>query len=148
MRETARRSFEIPPGAAFVGLVAVLATVSGCAAVNDVAYGRSEATYDNVQTLIEARGAAPDWLPADAREIERSSSTRADDTESLLFTSDSALAGCETVERQSAPTMDIDAAPDVYTIDQVELCGTWAVAESDGTYYAWTPATEADAATP
>jgi len=123
-------------------------TVSGCAAFDNLVYGRSEATYDNVQTLAEARGDAPDWLPADAREIDRVSSTRADDTESLRFTSEQGLAGCEEVDRLSAPTMDIEDAPDVYAIDRVAVCGSWAVAESNGTYYAWTPAEEADAATP
>jgi hypothetical protein len=126
-------------------MVAILLTLSGCAAVDHVAYGRSSATYANAYELSESGGGAPLWLPTDATEITHVSSSRAQDTESLLFRSDEGLGGCEEVPRVSAPTMEIADGPDVYAIDRVALCEDWAVAESDGTYYAWTPAKEADA---
>ncbi|MFS0713644.1 hypothetical protein ABC195_07140 [Microbacterium sp. 2P01SA-2] len=135
---------DIPPGAAALGMAAILLTLSGCAAVDNVAYGRAETTYDTAKELVQARGEAPAWLPADARELTRVVSTRAD-AESIVFSSDTGLAAdCAEVERLSAPTMEITSGPDVYAIDRVAVCGEWAVAENDGTYYAWTPATEAD----
>lgn len=143
-----RLSREVPAGTALVGMVAIMLTLAGCSAVDDLAYGRAEASYANPDDLAQARGEALDWLPADAREIERVASTRADGTESLLFVSAEGLAGCGQTDRLSAPTMEVDDAPDVYAIDTVALCGDWAVAEQDGTYYAWTPAKEADALTP
>lgn len=136
---------EIPPGTAALGMAAILLTLSGCAAVDGIAYGRSSATFENASQLSESGGGAPLWLPADATEITRVSSTRAQDTVSILFRSDEGVAGCEEVPRVSAPTMEIADGPDVYAIDRVALCDDWAVAESDGTYYAWTPAKEADA---
>ena len=139
---------EVPAGTALIGIVAIIATLAGCSAVDDLAHGRAAASYANPQELAQAREGALDWLPGDAREIERAASTRADGTESLLFVSEEGLAGCSETARLSAPTMTVDGAPDVYAIDTVALCGDWAVAEQDGTYYAWTPAAEADAATP
>jgi hypothetical protein len=133
---------DIPPGAAALGMAAILLTLSGCAAIDSVAYGRAESSYATAQEFVQARGEAPAWLPPDAREITRVVSTRAE-AESLLFSSEDGLAACEDVERVSAPTMEIASAPDVYAIDRVAVCGEWAVAESDGTFYAWTPAQEA-----
>ncbi|MDF2916992.1 hypothetical protein ACU6RU_04150 [Microbacterium sp. F1-18] len=134
---------DLPPGAAVLGMAAILLALSGCAAVDSVAYGRAESTYATAKDLAQARGEAPAWLPADARDITRVVSTRAE-AESLLFSSADGLTGCEDVERLSAPTMEIAAGPDVYAIDRVTVCGEWAVAENDGTYYAWTPAEEAE----
>lgn len=135
---------EIPPGTAAIGMLAILVTLSGCAAVDNLAHGQSSATYSNAQEFAQADGGAPGWLPADARQIETVSSTRADDTASVVFVSDEGVSGCEDVDRVSAPTMEIESGPDVYAIDRVAVCGDWAVAESDGTYYAWTPAQEAE----
>lgn len=135
---------EIPPGAAALGMAAILLTLSGCAAVDNIAYGRAESSFANAYELSESGSGAPLWLPADATEITRVSSTRAEDTVSLVFRSDDGLTGCEEVERISAPTMEVTDGPDVYAIDRVAACDEWAVAESDGTYYAWTPAKEAE----
>ncbi len=133
----------LPPGTAALGMAAILLTLSGCAAVDSVAYGRAESTYATANDLAQAHDEAPAWMPADARDITRVVSTRAQ-AESLMFSSTDGLAGCEDVERLSAPTMEIASAPDVYAIDRVAVCDEWAVAKSDGTYYAWTPATEAE----
>ncbi|MDF2580590.1 MAG: hypothetical protein K0S49_2169 [Microbacterium sp.] len=135
---------DLPPGAAALGMAAILLTLSGCAAIETVAYGSVESTYETAKELAQARGEAPAWLPADARELTRVVSTRAE-AESIVFSSDTGLAAdCAEVERLSAPTMEITSGPDVYAIDRVAVCGEWAVAENDGTYYAWTPATEAE----
>jgi hypothetical protein len=62
-----------------------------------------------------------------------------------VFSSETGLAAdCAEVERLSAPTMEITSGPDIYAIDRVAVCGEWAVAESNNTYYAWTPAKEAE----
>lgn len=144
MTKTRRLPREVPPGAALLGLIAVMTTVAGCSAVDNLAYGRAEATYDDARSLAQARGDVPEWLPSDARSIQRVSSTRDETSESLVFTSAEGLAGCEEVPRLSAPTMEVDDAPDVYKISDVLACGTWAVAQQDGTFYAWTPAVEAE----
>ncbi|MFJ6651433.1 hypothetical protein ACIQLJ_01385 [Microbacterium sp. NPDC091313] len=132
-------------GTAVAGLGLILLALTGCAVVNDVAYGRAESSAANPAELAQTRGAALAWMPSDAADIRRVASTRAD-AESLLFTSDAALSGCEPVERRSAPTMIIDGAPDVYPLSEVQLCGEWAVATVDGVSYAWTPAIEAEPA--
>jgi hypothetical protein len=133
----------VPTGFTFFGLVAIVLTVSGCAVVDDVAHGKATATYSTAQDLEDDGDAAAAWIPADAREIEVVSSTRTADTVSILFRSDEDLADCTATERRSAPTMVIDSGPDVYAIDEVKVCDGWAVAESDGVFYAWTPAVEA-----
>jgi hypothetical protein len=132
------------PGAAVAGLAAIFFLLAGCALVNDVAYGRSESTSANPVELAQARGDAVEWMPEDARGISRVASTREDGVESLLFTSATAPTGCTPTERLSAPTMDVEGAPDVYAIGQVQVCGDWVVAAADDdVYYAWTPAPEA-----
>ncbi|MBP2420865.1 hypothetical protein [Microbacterium imperiale] len=145
MTKTRRLPREVPPGAALLGLIAVMTTVAGCSVVDNLAYGRAETTYDDARSLAQARGDVPEWLPSDARSIQRVASTRDETAESLVFVSDDGLTGCEEVPRESAPTMEVDAAPDVYEISSVFACGTWAVAQQDGTFYAWTPAAEAEA---
>lgn len=130
-------------GAAVAGLGMILLTVTGCALVNDVAYGRAESSSANPTELAQVRGGELSWLPADATDIQRVASTRSG-AESLVFASASGPTGCEDVERRSAPTMVVADAPDVYTFSRVQLCGAWAVVSADGVSYAWTPATEAD----
>ncbi|MBM3715093.1 MAG: hypothetical protein FJW64_05040 [Actinobacteria bacterium] len=134
------------PGSAVAGLAAIFLTTAGCALVNDVAYGMKQTTHANPVELAQERGTTLDWMPSDARSISRVASTREDGVESILFTSATAPTGCTETERMSAPTMSIDDAPDVYDIDEVFVCGRWAVAAGPGdAYVAWTPAAEADA---
>lgn len=130
-------------GAAVAGLGLILFVVSGCALVNDVAYGRAESSAPNGAELAAARGEALDWLPADAADIRRVQSTRSD-AESLVFRSATGPVGCDEVDRTSAPTMTVTDAPDVYAVDRVRVCGDWAVATVDGVSYAWTPGDEAE----
>jgi hypothetical protein len=134
----------VPAGFSLLGLAAIVMTVSGCAVVDDVAHGKATATYSTAQDLEDERDTAAEWIPADARGIEVVSSTRAADAVSILFRSDEDLAGCTPTERRSAPTMVIDSGPDVYAIDEVLVCDGWAVAKSDGVFYGWTPAVEAE----
>jgi hypothetical protein len=134
----------VPTGFAFLGMAAIVLIVSGCAAIDDVAHGKATTTYSSADELVAEHTDTDEWVPADAREIEVVSSTRAADTASILFRSDEGLTGCLETERLSAPTMNIDAGPDVYAIDEILLCDEWAVVEDDGVFYAWTPAIEAD----
>jgi len=133
------------PGSAFVGLTAVLIVVTGCGVVDDVAHGTSQSSFANAQMLEQDRGETLEWLPDDAQHIVRVASTRSDSTESLVFESERGLSGCETVERQSAPTMVVPGGLDVYAVNDVALCGEWAIAQNDGDFYAWTPAAESGA---
>ena len=133
------------PSSAFVGLTAVLIVVTGCGVVDDVAHGTSQSSFANAQMLEQDRGETLEWLPDDAQHIVRVASTRSDSTESLVFESERGLSGCETVERQSAPTMVVPGGLDVYAVNDVALCGEWAIAQNDGDFYAWTPAAESGA---
>lgn len=133
------------PGSAFAGLIVVLFLVTGCGVVDDVAHGTSQSSFANSQMLEQDRGEELAWLPDDAQRIVLVASTRSDATESLVFESEQGLSGCETVERESAPTMVVPGGLDVYAVKDVALCGEWAVAQDGGDFYAWTPATESGA---
>jgi uncharacterized protein YceK len=131
-------------GVAVAGLAVILLTVSGCAAVDSLAYGRATAHYDNAAAYAQEKGHAPTWMPTDAVDIVEVASTRADDTATVAFDSASGPAGCDDVDRRSAPTMNVEGV-DVFAIDRVALCGDWAVAtDGEGAFTAWTPAIEAE----
>ncbi|MDJ1114561.1 hypothetical protein [Microbacterium dauci] len=134
----------VPTGFSFLGMAAIVLIVSGCAVVDDVVHGKAATTYSTAAELADDRDIAAAWLPDDATEIEVVSSTRTADTASIVFRSDEGVRGCVTTERRSAPTMVIDSGPDVYAIDEVMVCGDWAVVESDGLFSGWTPAVEAE----
>jgi hypothetical protein len=139
-----KTSIRLSKNVGAVGLIAMVCALAGCGVVDDVAHGRAEVSAESPDALAKARGGAVEWLPADAAQIKLVTSTRADDTESILFRSESGPVGCATVERVSAPTMEISGAPDVYSIGEVELCGDWVVAHSDDVWYGWTPAAESE----
>jgi hypothetical protein len=134
----------VPTGFAFLGMAAIVLIVSGCAAIYDVAHGKATATYTTATELAGDQGDDVAWVPEDATEIEVVTSTRTEGTASIVFRSDDDLGDCGATERLSAPTMVIESGPDVYAIDEVMVCGDWAVASSDGLFYGWTPAVEAE----
>ncbi len=116
-------------------------TLTGCSALGDVA-------HDRVTSEAATRAdldAAPDWLPSDARDITSVAGTggKASDTTptTLVFTSADGVTddACSTAPRQSAPTMDVDDAPDVYGADSVLRCGPWSMTSKGDRWIAWTP---------
>ncbi|ONI65241.1 hypothetical protein ALI44B_00685 [Leifsonia sp. ALI-44-B] len=129
-----------------VPAVVVLAVggLSGCGVVEDVTSGSVTSTADTREALS---GEIPAWIPVDATGITRVDGTRGDAV-SILFQSSSDLdpSSCVAVPRVSAPTVQVEDAPDVYAEDQVFSCGDWAVVPATGGWYGWTPATESTAA--
>lgn len=132
------------PGLAGLGLVSIVLILAGCAAIDDVAHGSAQTTYPNVADFEKEHAETAGWVPSDARSVTLVSSTRADGVMTLAYESATAPDGCETVARQSSPTMSIDTEVDVYATSSVLLCGQWAVAHDGDQWLAWTPATEAE----
>ena len=132
------------PGLAGLGLVSIVLILAGCSAIDDVAHGSSRTTYSNATDFAREHSGVADWLPADARSVALVSSTRTDGVMTLAYESETAPEGCETLPRQSAPTMSIDTEVDVYATPSVLVCESWAVAHDADQWLAWTPATEAE----
>ena len=131
------------PGLAGLGLVSIVLILAGCSAIDDLAHGSSRVTSSNATAFAREHAGVADWLPADAMSVALVSSTRADDVMTLTYESETAPEGCETLPRQSAPTMSVDTDIDVYATPSVLVCGSWAVAHDADQWLAWTPATEA-----
>lgn len=131
------------PGLAGLGLVSIVLILAGCSAIDDVAHGSAQTTYTNAPAFEKDHADTAAWLPADATSVTLVSSTRADGVMTLAYESATAPEGCESVERQSSPTMSVETDVDVYAASSVLLCGQWAVAHEAGQWLAWTPATEA-----
>jgi hypothetical protein len=132
------------PGFAALGLVSIMLVLGGCSAYEATVHGRAETAHASATSLASEHPDVASWLPPDATSITVVNSTRAEDTTTISYDSDTAPDGCETVPRTSAPTMAVDADVDVYSTDSVLLCDTWAIAQDAGTWVAWTPATEAE----
>ena len=143
MNETMSKDTGIP-GLAGLGLVSIVLILAGCSAIDDVAHGSSRTTYSNATDFAREHSGVADWLPADARSVALVSSTRTDGVMTLAYESETAPEGCETLPRQSAPTMSIDTEVDVYATPSVLVCESWAVAHDADQWLAWTPATEAE----
>jgi hypothetical protein len=137
-----------PPRLLLAGAAALLAVagLAGCTAADDLLHGSITTTADGRDDIS---GGAPAWVPEDASDIRVVSGSRGDAT-SMLLTSSADLdpAVCVEVPRLSAPTMQVEGAPDVYDkkVTTVFSCGDWSVLASPDGWYGWTPATEDDAA--
>jgi len=125
-----------------VGALALCAvTLSGCSALGDAAHDRVTSEASTRADLDPA----PDWMPSDARDITAVSGTggKSSDTTptTLVFTSTAGVSGdsCTTTPRNSAPTMDVDGAPDVYEATSVLRCGAWSMTSKGDRWVAWTP---------
>lgn len=125
-----------------VGVLALGAlTLTGCSALGDLAHDR---VTSEASTPADLDG-APDWLPADASDIKSVAGTGGKDSDAapttLVFTSTDGVTDddCSTTPRQSAPTMDVDGAPDVYEATEVLRCGPWSMTSKGDRWVAWTP---------
>lgn len=137
------------PRLLITGAAALLTVVglSGCTAVDDLFHGR---TATDAETRAEIAGGAPSWVPEDASDIRTVSGDKGDATSILLVSADDLDPDlCTETARTSAPTMEVEGAPDVYDAELATVfsCGDWTVAASPDGWYGWTPATE-DAAAP
>lgn len=110
-------------------LVAVVSAtaLTGCAAITDQLRNEISREYPSRADLVAGWEKTAPWLPDDATDI-RVRETRDGAPAVLLATSAAALDSglCVETERRSAPTFDLDGAPDAYT-ETVFACGDWAV---------------------
>lgn len=118
-----------------------LITLSGCAVVDEIAHKQRSAEFPSASEMPEEWLDRAPWLPADARDIRAMESTVDEDAVSILVTSGSELSTdlCIEVPRQSAPTMEVPGAPDVYSANEVLACGDWSVLPAGDGWYGWTP---------
>ena len=102
-------------GAAILFVTVALA-LSGCAAIDDAVNRQATHTYDSKDRFDAGAPVDAGWIPADAAEITlRTPAEDAGDVAVILLVSDSELPeSCSEAERQSAPMLSIDGAPDVY----------------------------------
>jgi hypothetical protein len=124
---------------AAIAATAMLA-LAGCSAVDEVAHKVRSQSFDTSAALASGwKGSAP-WLPTDSTSIQLRQSTVADDAV-LLVKSDQELKPelCAQVTRQSAPSYEIDGAPDVYAAKKVYACGGWSVIKAGDGWLGWTP---------
>lgn len=126
-----------------------LLLIPACSVVEEVAYQRHASTFDDVTALQEGSDLELTWLPSDATAIRLLESTRdgASDASALVVSSaelDPTM--CVAVDRQSAPSLGIDGAPDVYGIESVFACGDWTIAATEDGWYGWTPSHPDEAA--
>ncbi|MDM7892931.1 hypothetical protein [Curtobacterium caseinilyticum] len=116
-------------------------TLTGCSALGDAAHDR---VTSEASTRADLRS-APAWLPDDATAITSVSGTGGKESDTtpttLVFTSRDGVTadGCTTTPRKSAPTMDVDGAPDVYAATSVLQCGGWSMTSAGSRWVAWTP---------
>jgi len=115
-------------------------TLAGCTGIQE-AFSQEVTTEFADTADVVARGQNPaPWLPADATGII-TKTKRDGEVAALRARSASALdpATCVEVDRQSAPTVTIDDAPDVYAQSRVYACGAWSVIATTDGWYGWTP---------
>ncbi len=117
-----------------------LVALTGCSTAADLVNEVSTESFSNAVELDSAWDHSAPWLPAGATDITARWSTR-DDTATLLVVSVEELdpAKCAETNRQSAPTLEIDGAPDAFSIDRVYACDDWTVAQTDNGWLGWTP---------
>ncbi|MET4583205.1 hypothetical protein ABIE21_002724 [Conyzicola nivalis] len=119
--------------------------LSGCA-LADTLQNETASSYGTKGELDEQWGKAAPWLPADSADIDVRESTRSEHAV-LRASTDAALdpASCTLTERESLWTYSVDWAPRTLP-DEVWACGDWAVVETDGGYFGWTPNSAGEAA--
>ncbi|WP_445995920.1 hypothetical protein ACUWEX_08300 [Okibacterium fritillariae] len=132
---TITRSVVVP----FIAILGI-AGLAGCAPIEDAVSNRVTTTADSLKTMPED---SPSWIPSDATAITQVRGT-AGDAATVLLTSAQDLDPneCVATPRLSAPTMQVENAPDVYGEDEVYSCGDWAVIASPDGWLGWTPAAE------
>jgi len=124
------------------GVLALAAvSLTGCSALGDAAHGRVTSEASTRADLASA----PAWLPSDAADITAVSGTGGKESATkpttMVFTSRDGVTAddCTTTPRKSAPTMDVDGAPDVYSATSVVQCGGWSMTADGDRWVAWTP---------
>jgi outer membrane murein-binding lipoprotein Lpp len=124
-------------------VIIAVGVLSGCSLVQDVVSSSVTTTADSREKLS---GDVPQWIPDDATAITRVEGARGDAASILLSsTKDLDADVCVATPRLSAPTLQVENAPDVYGEDEVFSCGDWAVMHSSDGWYGWTPASESTA---
>jgi hypothetical protein len=114
--------------------------LSGCSVVQDA---MSNSVTTTANSRDELSGDVPAWIPADATGITQVRGSKGDAVSILLTsTKDLETGACVATPRLSAPTVQVENAPDVYSEKEVFSCGDWAVVPSPNGWYGWTPASE------
>ncbi|MCR2762540.1 hypothetical protein NQ152_03345 [Microbacterium sp. zg.B48] len=122
--------------------VVALLAVPACSVVDEIAYQRHSTSFEDVSQMNEDGALQLKWMPSDATSIRLVESTREGATDATVLVdsaSDLDPAVCAPVDRQSAPSLSIAGAPDVYAVDTVYACGKWTIVPTRGGWYGWTP---------
>lgn len=123
---------------AIMGVLAIPA----CSVVDELAYQRHSASFEDVSQMNEDGDLQLKWMPSDATSIRVVESTRQGATDATVLVdsaSDLDPALCAPVDRQSAPSLSIAGALDVYAVDTVYACGAWTIVPTPEGWYGWTP---------
>jgi len=119
---------------------ALTLTLSGCTAIQEAFSQEITTEFASANDVADRWDTEVPWLPADATEIIAKEKPDGE-VSALMAHSPSPLAPetCVEVDRRSAPTVNVDTAPDVYGHARVFACGTWSVIPTDDGWYGWTP---------
>jgi hypothetical protein len=124
-------------------VILIMGGLSGCSVVQDAMSNSVTTTADSREELP---GDIPAWVPVDATDITQVKGSKGDAASILLTsTKDLDMDACTPTPRLSAPTMQVENAPNGYSEEEVFSCGDWAVVPATGGWYGWTPATEGTA---
>ena len=132
-------------GAAIALSLLCLPALSGCAAVDDMLHKQETATFADKAAFDAGTKTSADWLPADSTDITERRTSDDSGVAVILLTSKSKLPDtCKDAERRSAPTLNIDGAPDIYDPKNTaaHVCGDWTVMKASDGWYGWTPNAE------
>jgi hypothetical protein len=115
-------------------------SLAGCTGIQEALSQEVTAEYTDTADVTARADTPVPWLPADATAIVLKTK-RDGEVATAMTRSGSALdpKTCVEVERQSAPTVHLDDAPDVYAKGHVFACGAWSVIATDTGWYGWTP---------
>lgn len=119
---------------------ALTLSLAGCTGIEQALSQEVTTEYTDAADVAARADTTVPWLPADATGIVVKTK-RDGEVATALARSGSPLdtATCVEMERQSAPTVHIDDAPDVYAKDRVFACGAWSVIATADGWYGWTP---------
>jgi hypothetical protein len=132
------RSVLVPLLIPALALAAASIALSGCSAISDTLHQESHAEFDSAAAMSAGWNGSAPWVPFDAAKI-RIREHNGGSPAILRVTSSATLdRSCVQHERLSGPAFSEDWVPNAY-VDQIWVCGDWAVIPTADGYFGWTP---------
>ena len=116
----------------------VVATLSGCSAINSTIYSRHEEYFDTYAQASDGwvGGSIPTWIPTNSTAVRSSTTNNGDQRIIRVETESEPVGTCE-----EAPAPELEALPSGWTPqifpDEVTVCGDYSLIEADGGWFGW-----------